>query len=635
MRPRPRRARPSPRGRRRGGDHAARSVLIGTSPAAHAPSHGSARARDHERAGPVRRRVDAAEHAGRVHRAAGALGQPHANTSGSGSTRPPNDPRVAGARRRRCRSGPAATSAILVEVAARRHLLLARGNSAAQRWRRGSRRSCRQASHRVDARPTTPRAAAETGHAADEPLHRADRACPGSGKTQAIRALEDLGYFCVDNLPVALIPTFAELTLRTGGEITARRRRRRHPRAVAAQDVSRHTSSRCATMPGLEPRLIFLDASDAALVRRFSETPAAASARRATVGQRGHPRRARAAGADPRDGRPDHRHDRHDRARTAARVHGGVASTAAPSAGPVVTFLSFGFKHGVPLDADLVFDARFLPNPHFVPELRPHTGRDPEVRAFLEQYEDYATFLERVGDLLAFLLPRYAAEGKSYVTVAIGCTGGKHRRWRSPRNSKRRMASVAGSACACGIATSRRSRTGQPGTRTRRTGTGLQGTGTKVGPLSSRPSGRTMAETGQQGLGVVVVTHGQLAHELVNAAEMIAGEQVRFEAVALGWHDDSERGARPDRGGGRPRARTGRRADPDRHVRRHAEQSRDHLPRGRQGRGDHRRQPADAGQARQPRGSNDGLLGIARQVREHAREAIRVASDLMRPDAGS
>ena len=114
------------------------------------------------------------------------------------------------------------------------------------------------------------------------------------------------------------------------------------------------------------------------------------------------------------------------------------------SAGPVVTFLSFGFKHGVPLDADLVFDARFLPNPHFVPELRPHTGRDAEVRGFLEQYEDYATFLERVGDLLAFLLPRYAAEGKSYVTVAIGCTGGKHRSVAIAEELKRRMATVGG-----------------------------------------------------------------------------------------------------------------------------------------------------------------------------------------------
>jgi UPF0042 nucleotide-binding protein len=288
--------------------------------------------------------------------------------------------------------------------------------------------------------PAAPRPVSE-GHA---PMSRfiVLTGLSGSGKTQAIRALEDLGYFCVDNLPVALIPTFAELTLRTGGEIT---------RAAVVVDIRERsllktfpdTYASLRAMPGLDPRLIFLDASDAALVRRFSET------------RRPHPLAEHQSVSEgirlerkqlaPIRQMSDQIIDTTDMTVHELR-HAFMAASRdrGTSAGPVVTFLSFGFKHGVPLDADLVFDARFLPNPHFVPELRPHTGRDAEVRAFLEQYDDYATFLERVGDLLAFLLPRYAEEGKSYVTVAIGCTGGKHRSVAIAEELKRRMASVPG-----------------------------------------------------------------------------------------------------------------------------------------------------------------------------------------------
>ena len=263
----------------------------------------------------------------------------------------------------------------------------------------------------------------------------------GSGKTQAIRALEDLGYFCVDNLPVALIPTFAELTLRAGeieraAVVVDIRERSLLTSFPATYEALRHT-------PGLDPRLIFLDASDAALVRRFSET------------RRPHPLaeqesvsegiRLEREQLEPIRAMADQIIDTSDMTVHELR-HAFMAASrdTGASAGPVVTFLSFGFKHGVPLDADLVFDARFLPNPHFVAELRPHTGRDAPVREFLEQYDDYATFLARVGDLLAFLLPRYAAEGKSYVTVAIGCTGGKHRSVAIAEELKRRMANING-----------------------------------------------------------------------------------------------------------------------------------------------------------------------------------------------
>lgn len=264
----------------------------------------------------------------------------------------------------------------------------------------------------------------------------------GSGKTQAIHALEDLGYFCVDNLPIALIQPFAELTQRTTGEIS---------RAAVVVDV--REGARIKTlpavytalkaMPGLEPSLIFLDASDAVLLRRFSET------------RRPHP-----LGGDQSvaEGiRMERRHLAPIR-RVADQIidtsdltvhelrHAFMSSARELDArpGPVVTLLSFGFKHGVPLDADLVFDARFLPNPHFEPDLRGKTGKDPVVRAFLDQFPDTQEFITRVFELLVFLLPRYAAEGKSYVTVAIGCTGGKHRSVAIAEELKRQLAPTPG-----------------------------------------------------------------------------------------------------------------------------------------------------------------------------------------------
>ena len=264
----------------------------------------------------------------------------------------------------------------------------------------------------------------------------------GSGKTQAIHALEDLGYFCVDNLPIALIQPFAELTQRTTGEIS---------RAAVVVDV--REGARLKTlpavyaalrgMPGIDPALIFLDASDAVLVRRFSET------------RRPHPLggdRSVAEGIRMERRRlapirriADQIIDTSDMTVHELR-HAFMTATRERESrpGPVVTLLSFGFKHGVPLDADLVFDARFLPNPHFEPDLRAKTGKDPAVRAFLDQFPDTLEFTTRVYDLLVFLLPRYAAEGKSYVTVAIGCTGGKHRSVAIAEDLRRRLGPTPG-----------------------------------------------------------------------------------------------------------------------------------------------------------------------------------------------
>jgi RNase adapter protein RapZ len=247
----------------------------------------------------------------------------------------------------------------------------------------------------------------------------------GAGKSQAIRALEDLGYFCVDNLPITLIPTVAELSRRADTDI---------PKVAIVVDVRERSLldrfpkalRALRAMRQLNPALIFLEASDAALVRRFSET------------RRPHP-----LALD----RPVVDGIREERARLAPiraladeivdtsdlTVHElretfmAFSRGRAPRGRMLVTFLSFGFKHGVPSEADLVFDVRCLPNPHFVPELRAKTGKDRAVAQFMEDHPESACFIARLVEFLRFSLPYYVGEGKTYLTVAIGCTGGRHR----------------------------------------------------------------------------------------------------------------------------------------------------------------------------------------------------------------
>jgi RNase adapter protein RapZ len=247
----------------------------------------------------------------------------------------------------------------------------------------------------------------------------------GAGKSQAIRALEDLGFFCVDNLPTALIPTFAELTLRAGSEL---------PRAAVVVDVRERAFlerfpgvyRKLRRMKGLRPVLIFLEATDAALVRRFSETrrPHPLAPQKPVIEAIRQERKTLAAIRRMADEIIDTSDLTVHELRQAFMASGRGTET---PRGPLVTIVSFGFKHGVPLDADLVFDVRFLPNPHFVPSLRHHTGRDRPVVKFLEKHPQTGEFVERVTSLLRFLLPHYAREGKSYLTIGIGCTGGKHR----------------------------------------------------------------------------------------------------------------------------------------------------------------------------------------------------------------
>lgn len=246
----------------------------------------------------------------------------------------------------------------------------------------------------------------------------------GAGKSQAIRALEDLGFFCVDNLPVALIPTFADLTNRRGA-VT---------RAAVVVDVREGKAlaafpkvyARLKRRTELHPRLLFLDADDAMLLRRFSET------------RRPHPL---AKTRSPKEGLKEERRRLapirkladHVVDTTQLNVHDlrrAVVSFATGSKAPspmTVNVTSFSFRRGVPLEADLVFDVRFLKNPHFVPALRPLTGQDPRVARYVMRQAGARKFLRLTTALLRFLLPQYTAEGKSYLTVAIGCTGGQHR----------------------------------------------------------------------------------------------------------------------------------------------------------------------------------------------------------------
>jgi UPF0042 nucleotide-binding protein len=264
----------------------------------------------------------------------------------------------------------------------------------------------------------------------------------GAGKSQAIRALEDLGYFCVDNLPITLLPTMADLTRRAEGPIE---------QAAVVIDV--REGAMLARFPSLyralqrrselHPRLIFLDASDDALVRRFSETrrPHPLGHHRSAVESIAAERKLLA----PIRAMADDVIDTSDlTVHELRRAFMGMARGTRSAAGPLVTIMSFGFKHGVPLDADLVLDARFLPNPHFVPALKRQTGRSRAVVKYLDQFSETAEFLKRLEDLLRFLLPHYADEGKSYITVAIGCTGGRHRSVALAEALRRRLAGLEG-----------------------------------------------------------------------------------------------------------------------------------------------------------------------------------------------
>lgn len=248
----------------------------------------------------------------------------------------------------------------------------------------------------------------------------------GAGKSQAIRALEDLGYFCVDNLPTQLIPTMAALATRPGSEIQ---------QVAIVVDVRERAfldefpriflGIRRTT--GLDALLIFLEARDAALVRRFSETRRPhplAHDRPVLEGIREERRllaRIRGMADEILDTSSLSVYDLRDAFASLSRG-GGAARRPLQ-----VSLVSFGFKHGLPVESDLVFDVRFLPNPFFQARLRPLTGLDRRVAAFMTKHPATQETTSRIASLLQYLIPHYADEGKSYLTIGIGCTGGQHR----------------------------------------------------------------------------------------------------------------------------------------------------------------------------------------------------------------
>jgi UPF0042 nucleotide-binding protein len=259
----------------------------------------------------------------------------------------------------------------------------------------------------------------------------------GSGKASALKAFEDLGYYSVDNLPLELIPRFADLVLKSA-EIT---------RAALVIDV--REGIRLDKFPGilkqvrkvLPTRVVFLEASEDAIVRRFSET------------RRPHPMgrgdtvidsiRAERKRLDPIRNVADILLDTtkfnvHDlRAHINSQFErGGDGKT---DRNLTISVMSFGFKNGVPSDADLVFDVRFLPNPHFIPEFRKLTGKHPKVAKYVRGFPQTQEFLEKATEMLTFLLPHYIKEGKSYLTIGIGCTGGQHRSVMIAEELKKRL----------------------------------------------------------------------------------------------------------------------------------------------------------------------------------------------------
>ncbi len=246
----------------------------------------------------------------------------------------------------------------------------------------------------------------------------------GAGKSEAVHCFEDLGFFCVDNLPPALIPKFAELCLQSEGRVN---------KIALVSDVrggkffdSLEDALADLERMGFGYEILYLEADDATLVRRFKETrrrhplatdgaivDAIAQERRKLEGIRGRAHRImNTATMGPR------------------QLHQEIeAAFASVEGGPkmAVTVISFGFKHGVPIDADMLFDVRFLPNPHYVASLKPFSGMDPQVAEYVFKWPLATQFVEKVNDMLGFLMPQFVKEGKAHLLLAIGCTGGRHR----------------------------------------------------------------------------------------------------------------------------------------------------------------------------------------------------------------
>jgi RNase adapter protein RapZ len=244
----------------------------------------------------------------------------------------------------------------------------------------------------------------------------------GSGKASVLKAFEDMGYYCVDNMPIELFPRFVDMTLHSS-EIE---------RTALVVDIREgHGLERLPKIlddvrTKLKVRIVFLETSDEALVRRFSETrrPHPLGTKQTVKAAIQLERKILAPIRSKADIVVDtSKFTVHElRAHIIERFQ---AST--PGKSIFISAVSFGYRKGVPDDADLVFDVRFLPNPHFIPELRPFNGTHPKVATYVLSFPQTREFIKRIAELLVYLLPHYIREGKSYLTVAFGCTGGQHR----------------------------------------------------------------------------------------------------------------------------------------------------------------------------------------------------------------
>ena len=247
----------------------------------------------------------------------------------------------------------------------------------------------------------------------------------GAGKTQAIRSLEDLGYFCVDNLPPTLIPKFAEACYKTDGRIN---------KIALVIDIrggeffdDLFESLNYIKDQNYKYEILFLEASDEVLVKRFKEArrnhPLSLSGRKLNgiALERVRLKEVKDVANNIID---TSKFTNMDLRREITRIYGDEDQVKAQL---TITVVSFGFKYGIPLDSDLLFDVRFLPNPYYIPELRGFSGNDKPVYDYVLEFEQTKEFISKLGDMLEFLIPHYTKEGKRQLIISIGCTGGRHR----------------------------------------------------------------------------------------------------------------------------------------------------------------------------------------------------------------
>ncbi|GAA0695613.1 MULTISPECIES: RNase adapter RapZ [Clostridium] len=247
----------------------------------------------------------------------------------------------------------------------------------------------------------------------------------GAGKTQATRNLEDLGYFCVDNLPPTLIPKFAELCIQSDGKIE---------KIALVIDIrgGKFFDALFESLKYLQDNefpyeILFLDASDEVLVKRFKETrrthPLAQEGRviRGIALERQKLREVKNRADMIVDTSKMEIKD------LRAKINEIYGEMEIERSGLSIAVLSFGFKYGIPVDSDLVFDVRFMPNPFYIPDLRRYSGNDKPVKEYVLEHEEATTFIEKLKDMLDYLIPHYENEGKRQLIISIGCTGGRHR----------------------------------------------------------------------------------------------------------------------------------------------------------------------------------------------------------------